>query len=126
MVELTPTHGIAAVSLFGAACQAIVTIRWYEPPKIDDREPNPAFEAGIFFLLFGLVFVLVGFVLSAVAALVPPYSQFVSLVLVPVGGFAVYAALTGRLDAHATAAQARMGGVFGLVVAVYPVVFLVL
>ncbi|GAB3018638.1 hypothetical protein [Natronobiforma cellulositropha] len=125
MLEVTPTLVVAAVSLAGAAGQAAVTVRWYEPPTIDEREPNPAFEAGIFYLVFAVAFAVLGLVLSSLAGAFPPYSRFLPLVLVPFGAFTVYAAATGRFDGRATRAQIGMGAVCGLVLIVYPIAFLV-
>lgn len=120
-----PQTAILGVTLAGAIGQAAVTVRWYDPPKIDDREPNPLFEAGLFFVAFGIVFALVGVVLSRVAALAPPYTSVGLLVLVPVGFYLGYATATGRLETGADRATRMMQSVAGFVVGVYPIALLV-
>lgn len=120
-----PQTVIFGVSLAGAIGQAIVTVRWYEPPKIDDREPNPVFEAGLFFVAFGIVFALIGVALSRIATLAPPYTSVGLLVLVPVGFYLAYATATGRLETGADRATTMLQSVAALVVGVYPVALLV-
>ena len=115
---------VFVVALLGGAAQAVVTLRWYVPPKTSDEEPGVWFEAGFFFAVFGVFFVLLGTVLSAVAGFAPPSSALALLVLVPVGGFVAYAAFTGRLDHRGDRTQTRMFGVCGLVLAVYPIALL--
>ncbi|MCU4743763.1 hypothetical protein OB955_16180 [Halobacteria archaeon AArc-m2/3/4] len=119
------TATILGVSVAGAIGQAIVTVRWYEPPKIDDREPNPLFEAVLFFVAFGAVFMLMGYMLSRVATLAPPYTSFGLLVFVPVGLYLAYATATGRLETSEDRATTLMQAVAAVVVAVYPVALLV-
>ena len=139
MVDLQTA--ITAISLAGAGGQAIVTMRWYEPPEIDGREPNPIFEAGLFFVAFAVIFALMGYALSAVAGLAPPYTSVGLLVLVPVGLYLAYTTYMavqigegtedegqgksnnkgkGELDQATTLMQF----VLGLVISVYPIVIL--
>lgn len=129
---------IAAISLAGAGGQAIVTVRWYEPPEIEGRDPNPIFEAGIFFVAFAVIFALMGFVFSAFAGLAPPYTAVGLLVLVPVGLYLAYATYTSvrageregeetdETDTGQDQATTLMQFVLGLVIATYPIVFVLL
>lgn len=119
------TAAILALSLAGAVGQIAITVRWYEPPTIDDREPNPLFEAGIFFVAFGVAFVAIGYALAAVGSVAPPYSRVVFLALTPIGYYAAYACGTGRMGTDHDRATRLMGAVGGAVVGTYPIVFLV-
>lgn len=120
-----PTAAVIAVAVVGAIAQAVITVRWYEPPTIDDREPNPLFEAGLFFVAFGVAFALTGYLLATVGGFVPPYGRLASLVLVPVGYYAAYACGTGRMGTEHDRATRLMGAVGGAVVGTYPIVLLV-
>lgn len=119
------TAVVLAVAVVGTAAQAAITVRWYEPPTIDDREPNPLFEAGIFFVAFGVAFAAIGYVLAAIGSVAPPYSRFLLLALTPIGYYAAYACTTGRMGTHHDRATRLMGAVGGAVVGTYPIVFLV-
>lgn len=124
MFASPPAEAVLAVALLGAIGQAAVAARWYEPPKIDERNPNPLFEAGVFFVLYGLAFVLLGSVLSYLVGVVPPYGGLATLLLVPIGFYAAYAGVDGRLDDSADRATNLMRGVFGAVLGAYPLVLL--
>lgn len=120
------TSAILVLSLFGAACQSTVTLRWYEPPprEGDDEPPLPLLEAGLFFVAFAAAFVVLGFVLLAAAGVAPPLSGLATLLVTAVGVVSAYALATGRLATEKDDAVRYMGVVVGLVAGCYPVVFL--
>lgn len=118
------TAVVLALSLVGAIGQAAITVRWYEPPTIDDREPNPLFEAGIFFVAFGISFAIIGYGLAAVGGVAPPYTRLALFVLTPIGYYAAYACSTGRMGTGHDRATRMMGAVGGAVVGTYPIVLL--
>lgn len=121
MAEVSHATVIVFLSMAGAVAQAVVTFLRYEPPARDgDHDPVPLLEASFFALVFGIVFVVVGFVLSAVSTLAPPYSQLALLVLTPIGFYIAYAAKTDRISTHHDRATILLWGVVGLVVGVYP------
>ncbi|MFC4986401.1 MULTISPECIES: hypothetical protein [Saliphagus] len=118
------TAVVLAVAVLGALAQAAITVRWYEPPTIDDREPNPLFEAGLFFVVFGVAFAVAGYAVAAAGELVPPYSRIALLALTPIGYYAAYACTTGRMGTGRDRATRLMGAVSGAVVGTYPIVLL--
>lgn len=121
MAEVSHATVIVFLSMGGAVAQAVVTFLQYEPPaRDDDHDPVPLLEASLFALVFGIVFVVVGFVLSAVSTLAPPYSQLALLVLTPIGFYVAYAAKTDRISTHHDRATILLWGVVGFVVGVYP------
>lgn len=118
------TAAIVALSLVGALAQGLVAVRWYEPPARDGETPPAILEAGLFFVGFGLVFVLLGVVLSAVVAFARPYGPAVALLVTPLGSWLAYAATTDRLATVDEEVERFAGAVVGAVAAVYPVVLL--
>lgn len=120
------TAAIVAISFFGAVAQAAVTVRWYEPPSRNGETPTPILEAGIFFVVFGIVFVLLGFVLSVVDGLVPPYGSIVLLLVTPVGFWLAYSAYAGQLATMNDDAERFMGAVVSLVAGILATVLFAL
>jgi len=98
-----------------------VAFRWYEPPPRDGTAPLPILESAIFAVAFGVLFALLGWVVSTVGGVAEPYGRLSTLALVPVGLYAAYAGLAGRFDDRSDVGR-LMGTVAGVVVGLYPLV----
>ena len=113
---------IVLISVLGAAGQAAVTLRWYEPPPREDQPPTPVFEGVLFFVGFTVLFVGLGLVLSFIRGLYQPYGGLLTLLLTLIGFYSAYGTFTGRLNEDKDQATRMMAVVGSLVVGIYPVV----
>ncbi|WP_123534000.1 hypothetical protein [Halosimplex salinum] len=122
------TVAVAAISLLGAVAAAVVTLRHYDPPPREDvdAEPDPYFEAVVFFFLTAVLFAVLGFALSFVVEQASPYGRIATLLLTPIGLYSAYATYTGRIGDDEDSAGTLMGVVSAVVLGVYPLVFGVL
>ena len=125
MVTAGEAFVIVAMSTLGALAQAAITLHWYEPPERDGETPTPIFEAGLFFVVFGALFYVLGIVLSALSGLAPPVGTIAMLLFTAVGLALAYATVTERAKQTRTTAQRFMGAVFGVGLAVLAVLLLV-
>lgn len=119
------TAAVAVVSAVGAAGVAAVTLRHYEPPPREGEEeaPEPVMEAGMFFVLAGVLFTLVGFALVYVAEWGGLVGRAATLLLTPLGFYVAYSIREGDVAA-ADEATEQLGFVSATALGAFPVVLL--
>lgn len=122
MAPVTQLEAITLISVSGAAGQAVLTVRYYEP-SIDAETPSvPLLEAALFFVGFAIFFRLLGSGLAVLAGAFPPVTRFGILLLTPIGLYSAWATISERFGSDLDTATRYMGAFAGIVVGVYPVV----
>lgn len=128
MTALSQGDALLALALLGALVQFALALRLYEPPPPEDGDepPTPLLEATLFGVAFGLGYAVVGFALSALGDVGPPYGDLGVFLVAVVGLYSAYATHVGRVGAAETRATRAMGLVTGITIAAAALVVLLL
>lgn len=118
-----PFMTIIAMAIILGAAQGLVTLRWYEPDVPGDGPRLPLLEAGLFVVIFGLTFVLIGWVVWTIGALWEPHTRLATLVITPVGYLLAGLAFLDRLPTERETATRYFGVVFFTGIGSFPLVF---
>ena len=116
---------IIAISIIGGLVQALVAMRWYEP-NVENPPNTPLMEAGLFFVVFTALFIVIGWAFSHIAAAVPPYSGYALLIVTPIGLLVALASAIWGGKAKLDEATRYLGAVFFGLVGAFPIILLLI
>lgn len=114
---------VVTVAIIAGLIQGMVALRWYEP-DVEDAPDTPMLEAAFFFIVFSIIFVIIGWVLGRIAYAAPPYSGYALLLLTVVGLVVAIGGASGRIGPDKDEATRYLGAVVFGVIAAFPVLFL--
>lgn len=117
---------IIIVSVMMGLAQAVVTLRWYEPKLDTETPPFPIIEAVLFFVVFAIIFALLGWVIWTVGSLWEPYTRYTMLVLTPLCWVIALGVATERLPVERDIATRNLYAVLMIVVGGYPPLFVII
>ena len=114
---------VVTVAIIAGLVQGLVALRWYEP-DVEDAPETPMLEAAFFFIIFSILFAIIGWVLGRIALAAPPYSAYALLVLTLIGLVVAISGASGKLGPDKDEVVRYLGAVFFATIAAFPVLFL--